>query len=122
MKKLLFVFLILGIGFTSCTKEETVQPQTTQNIFDLKKELVNQFSWKYISTEKLSFYNDNSLRNVTPMNQTLLGTYTITNNDLYLEIPKSLNPKTYYYSCYKSNDTIYGQYVKGQKHYPILIK
>mgnify|MGYP000001622372 CR=1 FL=1 len=121
MKKLLFLSLILGIGFTSCTKEETVQPQ---QIVKLQTNVLKDTYWKN-NLDLLEFTQDTMFEYSEPLNTTYVSSYIINDSMLLVTnhysikngVKRNLTNSYFEYYYKVSNDSLYfNNAFKGKKY------
>lgn len=113
--------VILGVTVTSCTKEETVQPQAKQAVIDFRAELIKS-DWIYVSTEEWKFLDDTKIQSKSGTT-TRIHTYNIINDSFILTTNYFGSVNTLPYPNLKlSNDTIYWRYSNVPNYNVFLIR
>lgn len=123
MKKLLnLLMLITVISITSCTKEETVQPQARQAI-DFRAELIKS-DWIYVSSEEWKFIDDNKIQ-ATILNSSKITTHTYNIiNDSFVVVRNysGIYSTVSYPNLKLSNDTLYWRSYNSINYNAVLIR
>jgi hypothetical protein len=123
MKKILFMLtVILGVTVTSCTKEETVQPQSKQTTIDFRSEF-KKSDWIYVSTEEWKFLDDTKIQAKLNLTTVKTHTYNIINDSFILTTNYFGTVNTVSYpNLVLSNDTVYWKYSNVKNYSVFLIR